>query len=65
MKAEVVYIDILIFNETNLKLSTICEILLFECSSAEQVAVVIPFGESDGDTIILKKSDIEIYSYDA
>jgi len=69
MKSEVVYIWGLFFGKspTNLfKLSiefqTVSEVLLFECSSPDEVAVVIPYFDSE---IILEKGNLKSYLYDA
>jgi len=63
MKSEVVYICFLFAGETGIQLPTACEVLLFECSSSEEVAVVIPYHENE--TIILKKGNIKYFLYDA
>lgn len=62
MKSEVVYIGALFKGETGIKLESICEVLLFECSLPNHIAVVVPYFENV--TITLKKSDIKYYLYD-
>jgi len=62
MKSEVVYIGALFKGETGIKLESVCEVLLFECSLPNHIAVVVPYFENV--TITLKKSDIQYYLYD-
>ena len=62
MKSEVVYICVLFKGETGIQLASQCEVLLFECSLPDQVAVVVPYFENV--TITLKKSDIKYFLYD-
>jgi len=62
MKFEVVYICVLFKGETGIQLASQCEVLLFECSLPDQVAVVVPYFENV--TITLKKSDIKYFLYD-
>ena len=62
MKSEVVYICALFKGETGIQLASQCEVLLFECSLPDQVAVVVPYFENV--TITLKKSDIKYFLYD-
>jgi len=62
MKSEVVYICALFKGETGIKLTTACEVLLFECTLPDHIAIVVPYFENL--TITLKKSDIKYYLYD-
>lgn len=62
MKAEIIYIRALSFGHSGIDISLVGEVLLFECSLPDQVAIVIPYNESD--TVILKKCDIRTCFHD-
>jgi len=66
MKSEVVYICALFKGETGIKLQTACEVLLFECSMQDHVALVVPYLDWQSNTkeISIKKSDIKYYLFD-
>merc|ERR1712098_792385 len=65
MKAEVNYISALYIGEAGkgffFEISEVCEVLLFECSSPDQEAVLY----NKFDTIVLKKGDIRTCFHDA
>jgi len=65
MKAEVIHVSSIYLGEAGEgdKISDVCEVLLFECSLPEDVAVVIPFNNSS--KIVLKKGDIRTCFHDA
>lgn len=65
MKAEVIYISALYLGEAGkgVEISEVREVLLFECSLPDQVAVAIFYNKFD--TIVLKKGDIKTCFHDA
>ena len=65
MKAEVIHVISIYLGEAGEgdKISDVCEVLLFECSLPEDVAVMIPFNNSS--KIVLKKGDIRTCFHDA